>query len=82
MAPLLVGQRHFSKRNYPTLFWEIFELTGAHRYRLQKRINLEDQKDSRERRMSIELIKVKTFNEELTELESILDRNFAAEDRI
>lgn len=32
--------------------------------------------------MSIELIKVKTFNEELTELESILDRNFAAEDRI
>ena len=32
--------------------------------------------------MSIELIKVKTFDEELSLLESILDRNFAAEDRI
>jgi hypothetical protein len=32
--------------------------------------------------MSIELIKVKTFDEELALLESILDRNFAAEDRI
>jgi len=31
--------------------------------------------------MSIELIKVKTFDEELALLESILDRNFAAEKR-
>ena len=40
------------------------------------------EKFERERKMSIELIKVKTFDEELSLLESILDRNFAAEDRI